>query len=315
MCREPSPSILRARFSPLELNPSENFTIVVRFNVKLLVLPPVTNDFNGTLGDIPSDFLKYTGYAKYWETNDTSIQSLSSSLTANQTTVLGKVRAIYFWVADNIKYDYDKLNATERGEPTEQYTAPQTLALRKGVCSDISNLFITLCRASGIPAIGIGGDVYNGVNGSDNIKNGHAWSAAYIPGYGWVEIDATWSQFGRLDDVHIAKSSGRETTEAGGYYWWNINNATVYDEHLYLTRISTPSQSNTPGPSNGTTIVDGNYRNINELDANTLIGIVIMVVIVTAIITTLFIILKKRRAKRLNMKKLLSKKDDHPISD
>jgi len=289
---------LRARFSPLELNPGENFTIVVRFNVKLLALPPATDDFNGTLGMIPPEFLEYTACVKYWETNDTSIQGLSGSLTANQTTVLGKARAIYLWVVDNIKYDYDKFNAMERGEQVEQYTAPQTLALRKGVCSDISNLFIALCRASGIPAVGIGGNTYNGVNGSDNIKNGHAWSAAYIPGYGWAEVDATWSQFGRLDDVHVAKSSGRESPGAGGYYWWNVNNATVYGEHLYLTRIPTPSQSNTTEPSNGTTIGDGSYRNANELDANTLIGIVIMVAIVTAAIITPFIILKKRRTKK-----------------
>jgi len=288
---------LRARFSPLELNPGENFTIVVRFNVKLLALPPVTNDFNGTLGDIPSDFLKYTGYAKYWETNDTSIQSLSSSLTANQTTVFGKVRAMYFWVADNIKYDYDKLNASERGESAEQYTAPQTLALRKGVCVDISNLFITLCRASGIPAVAIVGDCYNGVNGSDNVKNAHQWAAAYVPGYGWVEVDPTWKQFDRLDDVHVARNVG-ETPISGGYCWWNVNNATVYSEHIYFTRISTPSLSSTTGPSNGTAIVDGNYRNINELDSDILLGLIIITAMIVAVIVTPFIILKRRRARK-----------------
>jgi transglutaminase-like putative cysteine protease len=276
---------LRAKFSTPELDPEENFTIVVRFNVKLLALPPVIDDFNGTLGEIPTEFLKYTGYAKYWETNDTSIQNLSSSLTANQTTVLGKARAIYLWIADNIKYDSDKLNAIERGEPTEQYTAPQTLALRKGICEDISNLFITLCRASGIPAIGIGGNPYNGVNGSDNIKSSHAWSAAYIPGYGWIEVDATWKQFGRLDYVHVARSSGRDTPGAGGYYWWGINNATVYDEHLYMTRMST-------------TVGDNTYQSINELDTNLLIGIFIIVAIITAVATVPFIIMKKRRDRR-----------------
>jgi transglutaminase-like putative cysteine protease len=293
---------LRAKFSPLELNPGENYTIVIRFNVKILTIPTLTKNFNGTLSDIPSQFLRYTGYAQYWETNDTSIKQLSRSLTANQSTVSGKIQAIYFWVADNIEYDHEKFNASMSGEPTVQYTAPQTLALRKGVCVDISNLFITLCRASGIPAVAITGNIYKGVSGSDNIKNGHAWSAAYVPGYGWVEVDATWKEFARLDAVHVARSSIREASGSDGYYYWNVNNATAYDDHLFLTRVSISSPaSNATSPSNGTAVVDGGYRNINELDADTLVGIIILVAIVTVVIITPFIILKRRRAKRYNL--------------
>ncbi len=289
-------SSLRARFSPPELGPGENFTIVACFNVKLLALPPVTDDFNGTLGDIPADFLKYTGYAKYWEMNDTSIQGLSSSLTANQTTVLGKVKAIYSWVADNIEYDYDKLHALERHEPAKLNTAPETLALRRGVCADISNLFIALCRASGIPAVGIGGNCYDGENGSES-KMGHGWSAAYIPGYGWIEVDATWKLFGRLDDVHVSRSSGRETTEAGGYYWWNVNNATVYEDRLYMTRLPAPSQPYTTVPSNGTIITDDDdYRSVNELDEGAWIVVAMMVAMGAAIIAAPFIISKRRKS-------------------
>ncbi len=290
---------LRAKFSPLELNPGENYTIVVRFNVKILTLPTMTKNFNGTLSDIPPNFLKYTDYAKYWETNDTSIKQLSLSLTANQPTVAGKIQAIYFWVADNIEYDHEKYDASMSGKPTVQYTAPQTLSLRKGVCEDISNLFITLCRASGIPAIAITGNAYNGVNGSDNIKNGHAWSAAYVPRYGWVEVDATWKEFAKLDDVHIARSRNREAPGGDGYYWWGVNNATAYNDHLFLTRITISNQtSNAMKPINGTATIDGGYHTINELDTNTLIGVAIFVAIVTVIIVTPFIVLKRRRAKR-----------------
>jgi transglutaminase-like putative cysteine protease len=290
---------LRAKFSPLELNPGENYTIVVRFNVKILTLPTLTKNFNGTISDIPPQFLSYTGYAKYWETNDTSIKQLSRSLTANQTTVSGKIQAIYFWVADNIEYDHEKYNASMSGEPTERYTAPQTLALRKGVCEDISNLFITLCRASGIPAVAITGNIYKGVNGSDYIKNGHAWSAVYVPRYGWVEVDATWKEFERLDDVHVARSSIREASVGDGYYYWNVNNATAYEDHLFLTRLSISGQaSNATSPSNGTAIVDGGYHAVNEVGTNTLIGLVAITAIITVIIITPFIVLKRRKAKR-----------------
>jgi len=122
---------------------------------------------------------------------------------------------------NSLEYDNEKYNASMSGEPTDQYTAPQTLALRKGVCVDISNLFITLCRASGIPAVAITGNIYKGVSGSDYIKNGHAWSAAYVPGYGWVEVDATWKEFARLDAVHVARSSIREASGSDGYCYWN----------------------------------------------------------------------------------------------
>ncbi|MCX6648631.1 MAG: transglutaminase-like domain-containing protein [Candidatus Bathyarchaeota archaeon] len=290
---------LRAKFSPLELSPGANYTIVVRFNVKILTLPTLTKGFNGTLDDIPPQFLSYTGYAKYWETNDTSIKQLSRSLTANQSTVSGKIQAIYFWVADNIEYDHEKYNASMSGEPTERYTAPQTLALRKGVCVDISNLFITLCRASGIPAVAITGNTYNGVSGSDNTDNGHAWSAAYVPRYGWVEVDATWKEYARLDAVHIARSCIREASDSDGYYYWNVNNETALDEHLFLIRISISSQaSNSTSPSNGAAIVDGGYHTIGEVGTNTLIGVVVITAIIAVIIITPFMVLKRRRAKR-----------------
>ncbi len=290
---------LRAVFSPLELGPGENYTIVVRFNVKILALPTLTGSFNGTLGDIPPQLLDYTGSTRYWDTNDTSIKRLSNLLTANQTTVYGKVKAIYLWVADNIEYDNEKYNSSINGVPTEQYTASRTLALKRGVCVDISNLFIALCRASGIPAVAMTGNTYNGVSGGDNVDNGHAWSAAYIPGYGWAEVDATWKQFARLDAVHVARSRIRWASDSDGYYYWNVNNATAYEDHLYLTRLSISGQaSNATSPTNGTAIVDGGYHTATEGDTDTLVGVAAIVGVVLVVTITPFMILKRKRDKK-----------------
>jgi hypothetical protein len=120
-----------------------------------------------------------------------------------------------------------------------------------------------------------------------------------VPRYGWVEVDATWKEFARLDDVHVARSSIRDASGGDGYYYWNVNNATAYDAHLFLTRVSISSQaSNATRPVNGTATIDGGYHSINELDVNTLIGLAIFVGIVTVIIVTPFLVLKRRRAKR-----------------
>ena len=69
-------------------------------------------------------------------------------------------------------------------------TAAEAFALRRGVCQDITHVFIVAARHLGIPARYIGGHFFrdDGVTAQDG---GHAWAEAYVEKLGWVGFDPT----------------------------------------------------------------------------------------------------------------------------
>jgi transglutaminase-like putative cysteine protease len=69
-------------------------------------------------------------------------------------------------------------------------TAAETFALRRGVCQDLTHIFIAAARQLGIPARYIGGHFYR-VDGVTAQDAGHAWAEAYVEHLGWVGFDPT----------------------------------------------------------------------------------------------------------------------------
>ncbi len=67
-------------------------------------------------------------------------------------------------------------------------TAAEAYALGRGVCQDITHIFIAAARSAGIPARYIGGHFYrsDGVTAQDA---GHAWAEAHVDNLGWVGFD------------------------------------------------------------------------------------------------------------------------------
>jgi len=98
-------------------------------------------------------------------------------LTKPWKTELEKVRAIYYWMRKNIRYDYVGLawnNYT--------YEVADVLKKRVGVCEGYANLFDYLCAQAGITSVKIHGIVPQGE---------HAWNAVRI-NKKWYLIDVTW---------------------------------------------------------------------------------------------------------------------------
>jgi transglutaminase-like putative cysteine protease len=76
-------------------------------------------------------------------------------------------------------------------KPTEATTtAGEAFALKRGVCQDLSHVFIACSRILGVPSRYIGGYFFrtDGVTAQDA---GHAWAESYIEGLGWVAFDPT----------------------------------------------------------------------------------------------------------------------------
>lgn len=76
-------------------------------------------------------------------------------------------------------------------DPTHSATtAAEAFALRRGVCQDLTHIFIAAARQLGIPARYVGGHFYR-VDGVTAQDAGHAWVEAYVEHLGWVGFDPT----------------------------------------------------------------------------------------------------------------------------
>jgi len=68
-------------------------------------------------------------------------------------------------------------------------TAAEAFALKRGVCQDLTHIFIAAARSLSIPARYIGGHFHR-ADGVTEQEAGHAWAEAFVPDLGWVAFDA-----------------------------------------------------------------------------------------------------------------------------
>jgi transglutaminase-like putative cysteine protease len=75
--------------------------------------------------------------------------------------------------------------------PTQTVTtAAEAFALRRGVCQDLTHIFIAAARSLGVPARYVGGYFHRN-DGVVEQDAGHAWAETYVDDLGWVGFDAT----------------------------------------------------------------------------------------------------------------------------
>jgi len=67
-------------------------------------------------------------------------------------------------------------------------TAAEAFAMRRGVCQDLSHIFISAARSLDIPARYVGG-YFHRADGVVRQEAGHAWAEAFVPDIGWVGFD------------------------------------------------------------------------------------------------------------------------------
>jgi transglutaminase-like putative cysteine protease len=98
------------------------------------------------------------------------------------TDVLAQLHALLRRLHGDIAFDT---------APTEAATtAAEAFVLKRGVCQDLSHIFISAARSCGIPARYIGGH-FRRADGVVDQDAGHAWAEAYVPDLGWVGFDPT----------------------------------------------------------------------------------------------------------------------------
>ncbi|HLP05840.1 MAG TPA: transglutaminase domain-containing protein [Paludibacter sp.] len=123
---------------------------------------------------------------------------IAAHLTAKLKSPVDKTRAIYYWIAHNIRYDTQAM-----GKGPQTYTDPQQLVdevllRRKGVCGHFAELFNAMCHTVGIESYVVPGYTTN--NGEPTGLS-HAWNVVRINSR-YYEIDATWAAGHFLDNSY-----------------------------------------------------------------------------------------------------------------
>ncbi len=129
----------------------------------------------------PADYAMYLASTSLGPI-DGQVKILADQITQGKTTVLAKARAIYDWICENMYRDPD----TKGCGPGNVCLL---LAQPGGKCTDIHSVFVSLCRAAGVPAREIFG-IRQGKKSTQDITTWqHCWAEFYLPGYDWVPVD------------------------------------------------------------------------------------------------------------------------------
>ncbi len=119
------------------------------------------------------------------QTNTTT--DIAAYINDHFNTDSKKIRAIYIWIASNIRYDKDSVYSTSFNEGRHDKIT-NALRKKKGVCENYAAIFNDICLKCGIKSFVIEG--YTRQNGFVN-KAGHVWCAAFINN-NWFLYDPTW---------------------------------------------------------------------------------------------------------------------------
>ncbi len=164
----------------------------------------------GSLSDIPSDIkAKYLENNEKYRYDDPVIKNALKAAIGNETNPYWIFRKIFNYLIANMYYEMSG----------GWNTAPTVLARGNGSCSEYTFVYISMCRAAGLPARYVGSVVVRGDYASmDDVF--HRWVEVYLPNYGWVPIDPSggdqgWPRdqanyIGHLDHRFLI------TTESGG---------------------------------------------------------------------------------------------------
>ncbi len=163
------------------------------------------------------------GPRKHLQTNPQS-----HGADALQKAEVDAIQEILDWMRQRLQYE----------EHTDRLRgAGRAITLGKGKCSDFSNVFVTLCRAKGLPA-----KVVKGLNTYFENDPTHQWAEVFISGLGWVPFDPTWmsSAYARLRPIYINQTymstDGRlhlDTGSGTSRWWWKTGKAEVDTTHSY----------------------------------------------------------------------------------
>jgi transglutaminase-like putative cysteine protease len=183
----------------------------------------------------PADYRKYLAPTSLGPI-DGEVKKLAEKIVVGKKGVLEKAQAIYDWTCENMFRDPDT-KGCGKGDVCALLHKPG------GKCTDISSVYIALCRAAGVPAREVFGIRLGKTTTQDITTWQHCWAEFYLPGTGWVPVDPADVRKAML--VEKLKPEDARTKELHAYFWGGID---PYRMKLAVGRdlVLNPPQS---GPS------------------------------------------------------------------
>jgi len=139
------------------------------------------------------------------------VKEIAKEVTKDKTTTIEKARAIYDYVFENVSYD-KAIPGYGQGD------TQRVCNLKAGNCTDFHSLFLSLSRASDIPAkFVIGIPIAEEQQGE--LSHYHCWAEFYEEKLGWIPVDISeaWKDnskreyhFGAVDENRLEFSRGRD---------------------------------------------------------------------------------------------------------
>jgi hypothetical protein len=172
---------------------------------KLLVVADLYVQVHPTpsLFDPSKNNLHKTNHSKYWDTNTQSVADLSEKLKTPQN--------IYNYLVTNFTYNFNGLTSNSQRQGAVKALAFPTNVL----CTEFTDVFVSLARSQSIPAREINGYGYTKNTTLQPQNTGtdflHAWPEYYDKDKNlWISVDPTWGNttggidyFSKLDFSHI----------------------------------------------------------------------------------------------------------------
>jgi transglutaminase-like putative cysteine protease len=126
----------------------------------------------------PSLFLRETPLTQA----DAAIVAFAAETRAADGEPLALLHALLNRLNREIVFDTDPTHVAT--------TAAEAFALKRGVCQDLTHIFIAAARSLGFPARYVSG-YFHRADGVVRQDAGHAWAEIHVPELGWVAFDAT----------------------------------------------------------------------------------------------------------------------------
>jgi transglutaminase-like putative cysteine protease len=124
----------------------------------------------------PAVFLRETPLTEA----DRELKTFAQDIAASHAGLLDQLHALMTALHREVVFDTEPTHAAT--------TASEAFALKRGVCQDLSHIFIAVARTLGAPARYVSGHLAR-ADGVVEQEAAHAWAEAFVPGLGWIGFD------------------------------------------------------------------------------------------------------------------------------
>ncbi len=200
-----------AHYHYKDIKPGEKIEIQVTseietYNTRYFIFP----DKVGSLSDIPNDIKeKYLGDDEKYQINNPIILNTIKKVVGDEKNPYWIMRKLHQYLIGHLHYIMD--GAWD--------TAPTVITNGHGSCSEYTFVFISLCKAAGLPTRYVG-SVWNRHEAAYMDDVYHRWIEVYLPNYGWIPTDPTHgdrvSPRDQAFPIGLVRNSALITTQSGG---------------------------------------------------------------------------------------------------